>query len=67
MVYCTADGRILQSKPWGLSTISDMFHTIYNVCTIFVVNVINPGSKKKGDGYSTDYINAGKCKYPNQE
>merc|ERR1712189_102232 len=59
MVYCTADGRVLQEKPWSLSCIPDFFRSLVNFVTLFFTTLINPGTNKKGDGYSTDYRSTG--------
>ena len=60
MVYCTADGQVLQSKPWSLSSIPDFFKGLFSFVYMFFTTLINPDANKKGEGYSTDYRSTGK-------
>ena len=64
MVYCTADGRVLQAKPWSFSSIPDFFKGLFSFVTLFFTTLVGPGTNKKGEGYSTDYRSTGKsdCK-----
>ena len=59
MVYIAPDGRVLQSKPWGLHTITDFFWGIIAFFQLFFRTLIDPASNSKGEGYSTDYRNTG--------
>lgn len=59
MVYIAGDGRVLESKPWGIHTITDMFWGLINFLSIFFTTLVNPNASSKGDGYTTDYRNTG--------
>ena len=55
MVYISSDGRVLQAKPWGLSTITDFFWGAITFLQLFFTTLISPDANKKGEGYTTDY------------
>ena len=55
MVYISSDGRVLQAKPWGLSTITDFFWGAIAFMQLFFTTLISPDANKKGEGYTTDY------------
>ena len=59
MVYIASDGRVLQAKPWGLSTITDFFWGFVSFVQLFFTTLINPSANSKGEGYSTDYRSTG--------
>ena len=59
MVYMGRDGQVLQSRPWGLNSLTDLFWGFINFVTIFFTTLINPNATAKGDGYATDYRNTG--------
>merc|ERR1711981_1461930 len=59
MAYITSDGRMLESRPFGLGSISDFFWGIVNFFVLFFRTLINPSETSKGDGYSTDYRSTG--------
>ena len=55
MVYISSDGRVLQAKPWGLSTITDFFWGAIAFLQFFFTSLVSPDANKKGEGYTTDY------------
>ena len=55
MVYIFSDGRVLQAKPWGLSSITDFFWGAIAFLQFFFTSLISPDANKKGEGYTTDY------------
>ena len=59
MVYMGRDGQVLESRPWGLNSLTDLFWGFINFVTIFFTTLINPNATAKGDGYTTDYRNTG--------
>ena len=59
MVYINRDGRVLESRPMGLHTITDFFLGIFNFLTIFFTTLVNPNATAKGDGYTSNYRNTG--------
>ena len=59
MVYVSGDGQILQSRPWSLGAIGDMFWGFINVIVLFFRTLINPDSTAKGDKFTTDYRSTG--------
>ena len=59
MVYIAADGRVLQSKPWGLHTVTDFFWGLVTFFQLFFKTLVDPNANKKGEGYTSDYRNTG--------
>lgn len=59
MVYIAPDGRVLQAKPWGLSSITDFFWGCITFIQYFFMTLIDPSANSKGEGYSTDYRSTG--------
>jgi len=59
MVYIAPDGKVLQTKPWGLHSITDFFWGIIAFFQLFLRTLIDPSANSKGDGYSTDYRSTG--------
>merc|ERR1711994_892112 len=59
MAYITSDGRVLESRPFGLSSITDLFWGFINFFMLFFRTLINPQANSKGEGYSTDYRSTG--------
>ena len=55
MVYISSDGRVLQAKPWGLSSVTDFFWGAIAFLQFFFTSLISPDANKKGEGYTTDY------------
>lgn len=60
MTYISRDGQVLQSKPWSLGSIGDLFFGLINVVTLFF-STLNPFStpNSKGENHSTDYRSTG--------
>ena len=40
MVYIAGDGRVLESRPWGIHTITDMFWGLINFLRLVMVKLI---------------------------
>lgn len=55
MVYIDSQGRVLQSRPFGLATLTDGFWGVITFLSLFFQTLFNPDLTKKGTGYSTDY------------
>jgi hypothetical protein len=51
--------QVLESKPWGLSSLVDMFWGFVTFVTLFFKTLIDPDMNKKGQGYATDYRSTG--------
>jgi len=60
MAYVTGDGRVLESRPWSLAALIDMFWGFINVVVLFFRTLINPDSSKKGDNTTSDYRRPGR-------
>jgi len=59
MVYVTSDGQVLQSKPWGVGRLMDIFWGMITFFSLFFKTLVDPSLNKKGDGYATDYRSTG--------
>jgi len=59
MVYIAPDGQVLQAKPWGLQTITDLFWGFITFISLFFRTLVEPASNMKGEGHSTDYRSTG--------
>jgi len=59
MVYISPNGQVLESKPWGLSYLSDLFWGFITFMTLFFKTLIDPNINQKGDRYATDYRSTG--------
>jgi len=59
MAYITSDGRVVESRPFSLGSITDLFWGFINFFALFFRTLINPNENSKGDGYSTDYRSTG--------
>merc|ERR1712122_343212 len=59
MAYITSDGRVLESRPFSLASITDFFWGFINFFALFFRTLINPQANSKGEGYSTDYRSTG--------
>ena len=40
MVYIAPDGRVMQAKPWGLHTITDLFWGIVTFLQLFFTSLV---------------------------
>ena len=59
MVYIAGDGRVLESRPWSIAALTDLFWSFVNVIVLFFRTLINPDSGAKGDRFTTDYRSTG--------
>ena len=55
MVYIDNQGRVLQSKPFGLGSIADLFWGVVAFFSLFFRSLVNPDANSKGDKYTSDY------------
>ena len=47
MAYITSDGRVLESRPFSLGSITDLFWGFINFFVLFFRTLINPQANKK--------------------
>jgi len=48
MVYVTSDGRVLQSRPWSLSTVTETFWQCVDFVTLFFRTLVGLGPQQGG-------------------
>jgi hypothetical protein len=55
-----SNGNTVQSKPWGLAKLTDIFWNIVNFFVLFFKTLFDPTLTKKGSSHSTDYRSSGR-------
>ncbi|XP_043264192.1 selenoprotein K [Colletes gigas] len=55
MVYISNDGNVLESAPWSLKRLYNIFIGIIYMIIMFFMTMINPDMNKYGSDYARDY------------